>query len=265
MKVMNRYITLLTICFIFYPLYSNDCFIVTEIKSDKILYIDNYEYANKMLFPGSLLKPFTILSIPDIHEETTLMCTGWSDLNNRCWSKASHGEIDIIQALAYSCNSFFIQYLGDKLSLDVYHKTLSHHLNFSGSFDSKNYVLESIGLGTNLKTTPLNILKAYNSIFRENPEGIEIIRQGMKDASYYGTGKQLTVITDLWDVACKTGTSYRIMEDGTLDWSSNTGWFLIMYPADDPKYSFLKVIDASKSELAVKKGSADFKRWLDEN
>ena len=258
---MNKAI-LLFLLLIPLKIFSEECFIVTDLQSDKILYIDNKDLANRSLFPGSLLKAFTILSLDNNSEDITYSCTGWEFEATRCWSREGHGGINLIQALAYSCNSFFLQYLEGKLTINNYYKTLSKYLNFSGNIMKNEFLKQSIGLGTSIKTTPINILLSYNKIFREKPKGIEIIRQGMKESTYYGTGKAFTDITDIWEAGAKTGTSYHINPDGTLDWKSNTGWFLILYPADEPKYSFLKVIEQSKSELAVKEGSKEFLRWL---
>ncbi|MCP4162587.1 MAG: hypothetical protein GY760_21175, partial [Deltaproteobacteria bacterium] len=161
--------------------------------------------------------------------------------------------------------SYFVQYLKDKLTIKDSYLNLSEYLNFTGKYDEAKYIHESIGLGTNIKTTPRDLLVAYNKLYRNNPSVLAVIRQGMKECAYYGTGKLLPEISGELDLSCKTGTSYRIKPDGSFDWRNNTGWFLIMYPAEDPVYSFLTIIDASKSEYAVKEGSELFKRWISEN
>ncbi len=258
---MKRILFLLMIL----PLYcfSNPCFIVSDVKTDRILYNSNSEFSSRELFPGSLLKPFTILTAGG--SDKIFTCTGWSDDSTRCWIREGHGDLNLTQALAYSCNSYFITYLKDKLEVKEYYLKLSEYLNFSGTFSEKDYILESIGLGTSIKTTPLNILRAYNKLYRENPNELSTIRQGMKECAYYGTGVLLPEISGIIDLLCKTGTSYRIKEDGSLDPTKNTGWFLIMYPAEEPVISLLTVIDASRSDYAVKEGAKFLKRWISEN
>lgn len=245
-------------------IFSRESFIVSDVKTDEILYIENRNYANTDLFPGSLLKPFAILSIEN-DSEVTHKCTGWSNMQQRCWLRESHGKINLIEALAYSCNSYFIQYFTKKINLEQNYELLSYYLSFKGKYSEKEFIEESIGLGTSIKTTPVEILKSYNKLFREKPEGIEIIRQGMKECIYYGTGELFSDITGVIDAACKTGTSYRIKDNGEYDWRNNTGWFLIMYPADEPKYSFLYVTEITTDKKAVKVGSKKFHRWISEN
>lgn len=259
---MKQIKIILTFVLLSSPIISQECFIVMDLKTDEILYIENEEYSNTLLYPGSLLKPFTMLSV--INNQVSYNCTGWTDLNSRCWSRENHGNLNIEEALAYSCNSFFLQYLNGRLNLSLFHKTLSYYLEFQGGFSVNDYIQESIGLGRAIKVTPINMLKAYNKLYREMPEGIETIRQGMKEATYYGTAKTLSEEYGIIDAAAKTGTSYRITENG-VDWRSNTGWFLLIYPGDSPRYSCLKVIDKSKSDLSVDRGSRAFKEWYEGN
>lgn len=255
---------IITLCLLTVAIYSRESFIVSDVKTDEILYIENIDYGNTDLFPGSLLKPFAMLSV-DNDSEMIHECTGWSDMQQRCWLRESHNSINLIEALAYSCNSYFIQYFSGKLDLEKNYQLLSHYLSFRGKYSEKDYIEESIGLGTSIKTTPIEILRSYNKLFREKPEGIEIIRQGMKECIYYGTGELFSGITGVIDAACKTGTSYRIKENGESDWKNNSGWFLIMYPADEPKYSFLYITEITTDKKAVKIGSKKFMRWINEN
>lgn len=245
-------------------LFSNSTFIVTEVKSDKILYMENSEYANKELLPGSLLKPFTLINSAD-DGDIFYTCTGWKDPSKRCWLKEGHSSISLTEALAYSCNSYFIQYLKERLDPKEFYTTLKEYLSFRGHLTEKDYIKESIGLGTQIHTTPIEMILAYNKLFREKPKGIEIIRQGMRESIYYGTGELFSDITKEIDAACKTGTSYRVRGEGFYDWRTNTGWFITLYPADDPIFSFLTVVDITTDKLAVRQGSSNFLRWINEN
>lgn len=248
--------------FFAFPALSQECFIVTDIRSNKILFNNNPQYSNKLLLPGSLLKPFAMLSAKN--GDKTYRCKGWEDLDHRCWNREGHGNLNLTEALAYSCNSYFIYYLEGNLDISNFHETLSYYLNFEGFLTVNNYIEESIGLGVNIKITPIELLKGYNKLFTQEPEGIETIRQGMEESTYYGTAKTFSNEGEFIDGACKTGTSYRVV-NGDIDWKSNTGWFLIIYPSYEPKYSALKVIDSSRSDLSVKKGTNEFKNWLKNN
>jgi penicillin-binding protein 2 len=55
-----------------------------------------------------------------IDEDTTFFCPGFYKFGNRvyqCWKKGGHGRVNVISALAESCDSFFYQ-VGQKLGVD---------------------------------------------------------------------------------------------------------------------------------------------------
>jgi penicillin-binding protein 2 len=56
-----------------------------------------------------------------IDANTTMFCPGHYAFGNRvyrCWRKAGHGEVDVVKALAQSCDVFFYQ-VGEALGVDV--------------------------------------------------------------------------------------------------------------------------------------------------
>jgi len=55
-----------------------------------------------------------------IDEDTTIFCPGFYKFGNRvyqCWKKGGHGSVNVISALAESCDTFFYQ-VGQKLGID---------------------------------------------------------------------------------------------------------------------------------------------------
>ncbi|MBW2201077.1 MAG: penicillin-binding protein 2 [Deltaproteobacteria bacterium] len=55
-----------------------------------------------------------------IDEDTTIFCPGFYKFGNRvyqCWKKGGHGSVNVISALAESCDCFFYQ-VGQKLGVD---------------------------------------------------------------------------------------------------------------------------------------------------
>ncbi len=55
-----------------------------------------------------------------IDEETTMYCPGYHKYGNRiygCWKKGGHGTVNVVSALAESCDVFFYQ-VGQKLGVD---------------------------------------------------------------------------------------------------------------------------------------------------
>ena len=73
--------------------------------------------------PGSIVKPLVAMSVLEngISPETTVYCDGYTPIGAnriRCWIKADgHGEVTLYDALAVSCNDYFIE-SGLKLGLD---------------------------------------------------------------------------------------------------------------------------------------------------
>ena len=72
--------------------------------------------------PGSVFKIITFaaaVELLNIDSEKTVCCTGSFELGNRhysCWYKPGHGAVNLISALARSCNVYFYQ-LGLKLGI----------------------------------------------------------------------------------------------------------------------------------------------------
>lgn len=73
--------------------------------------------------PGSIIKPLVAMSVLEngISPESTVYCDGYTPIGAnriRCWIKADgHGEVTLYDALAVSCNDYFIE-SGLKLGLD---------------------------------------------------------------------------------------------------------------------------------------------------
>ncbi len=76
--------------------------------------------------PGSVFKTvlaFAGLSEGIITEKSTFYCGGAIRLKNRiynCWKSGGHGSMNVVNALAESCNVFFYQ-LGDRLGIEKIH------------------------------------------------------------------------------------------------------------------------------------------------
>ena len=73
--------------------------------------------------PASTYKIVTTIAALEegvINEDTKFYCPGYYRCGNRtfrCWKRGGHGSVDIIDALAQSCDVFFFQ-VGEKLGVD---------------------------------------------------------------------------------------------------------------------------------------------------
>lgn len=64
--------------------------------------------ANSMDMPGSTIKPIVALGImKKFASNTTVNCTGRSSVGIKC--TGVHGEVDLVNAIKYSCNTYFIE------------------------------------------------------------------------------------------------------------------------------------------------------------
>jgi len=83
--------------------------------------------------PASVFKIVTAIAGLEegvIDEQTTLYCPGYYTYGNRtfkCWSEHGHGRVNVVQALAESCDVFFYQ-VGQKLGIEQ----LAWHSRASG-------------------------------------------------------------------------------------------------------------------------------------
>lgn len=73
--------------------------------------------------PGSIIKPLVALAAlqtETIFPEDTITCRGFYQIGNkriRCWHRAGHGPIRLIDAIAFSCNPYFI-HIGMEVGID---------------------------------------------------------------------------------------------------------------------------------------------------
>jgi len=73
--------------------------------------------------PGSIVKPITAMTALEqqvITERTTVTCPGYLAIGNRkfhCWNRDGHGTVAVREALARSCNVFFME-VGRRVGLD---------------------------------------------------------------------------------------------------------------------------------------------------
>jgi|GEM_PF-6827937 len=248
-------------------------FILTNPQNGKVRLIYNVDMIyRKKYSPGSLLKVFALLSYAkdnkvNIYE--THECKGYTEGEISCWLGAGHGSLDLIKAIAHSCNYYFYYFLKDKLTKKAYYTTLmDFDLYVDPSLLSMNdydFYITSFGLGVKILVPPVKMIYAYNSIFNGgklfNDDGdlirtidldnevVEILRQGMKESYLYGTSKIIYLKTGISDVIAKTGTGANIIS-GKTDWRKNVGWIIVLAPGFNPTFGMMVVVERSRSSTA---------------
>ena len=162
-----------------------------------------------------------------------------------CWYKPGHGKLEMSRALAVSCNQYFYQ-LAKQTSPGAFVRILTAQgLSPNSDPASAAPLLPEtmMGLDSNLKLVPLQVLKAYGALISEHPStgsaatpafAHTILINGLRLGALEGTsGLAQQALPPHHDLLGKTGTSPALMGGRYLK-SRTDGWFLGFYPAAQP-------------------------------
>lgn len=221
-------------------------YILLDLRAGKSIE-RGWHNAGKAIPAGSLVKPFTAMAYAESHnfrfpEQT---CAG----GNACWNPAGHGKLDIVHAIALSCNSYFTQ-----LAAQV-------------SATSVAEVARRYGLtGPNIATTPEGLAGRYGE-WRESPRalvhayaellsrglqpGVSQIVQGMSESAKSGTAEGASRSVPGIALLGKTGTAPCTHADH----APGDGFVILAWPAETPHYILLvRLHSAPGAQAAVLAG-----------
>ncbi len=159
-----------------------------DLQSDRID-TASWRDAERPVLPGSLVKPFTALAFGTKFPK--VVCRG-------CRTGAVHGEIEIVEAIAQSCNRYF-----EELSLRVRHEQACLVAANYGLPVPPESVDARVGLGRQWRVEPAQLVRAYARLLanREDPT-VKLILEGMKQCGRRGTASVLA-----GQALAKTGTA----------------------------------------------------------
>ncbi|HYL85416.1 MAG TPA: penicillin-binding transpeptidase domain-containing protein [Candidatus Angelobacter sp.] len=170
----------------------------------QVLLSSRWEDAARPIALGSLVKPFTALAYAEAHGFVypTHVCKGES---SGCWQIHPHGELDIVSAIAVSCNSYF-----RALTANLRGEQLLPTANTFG-LDPPNPELTGVslmGLGELWPITPLRMAHAYLELYRRRDQpGVRELLDGMTQSAQRGTGAGVGRALKHTDALVKTGTA----------------------------------------------------------
>jgi hypothetical protein len=168
-------------------------YIVVDVRTGQIVKQD-WPDAEKPIPVGSLVKPFSALASGFPFPE--FVCHGAAD---RCWLEKGHGRLRFREALAYSCNAYFLQLARgvDEHSLAVVAAKFGIPPPDAETPDAR------IGLGKDWQISPLALTRAYCELTKRaaEPRVAEILA-GLKLAAESGTAHAIGRGT-----LAKTGTA----------------------------------------------------------
>ncbi len=163
---------------------------------------------------GSLVKVFTALAYGA--NFPVVLCSG-----RRCWK--AHGRVDLVGAVAHSCNWYFLQLAGKVTRTDVAMVAASYGV----APPVEDTAEARIGLGRGWLETPEALALAYLTLVRRKQEpAAALIVEGLRQCARRGTAKACGA-----GVLAKTGTSVCVHRP-TMP---GDGWALAMFPEDVPR------------------------------
>ena len=181
---------------------------------------------------GSLVKPFLAAAWAEQHPEgfPAVRCQG---TKSHCWYPPGHGTLEIKNAIAYSCNAYFL-HLAEDLDRERASRAFTHYgLNGPGAkAASENFA----GLGDRWRETPVALLRAYLTLAHERgADGLVLILQGMAASASYGTAKALDRLLGANAVLAKTGTAPCTHRPR----AAADGFTIAIYPQAQPRLILL--------------------------
>jgi cell division protein FtsI/penicillin-binding protein 2 len=182
--------------------------------------------------PGSLVKPFLAIAYGEQHDGLfpTVRCLG---TRSRCWLPAGHGTLGLEEAIAQSCNAYFLQ-LAAQLDREAAARSFAHYGLSGPTAEAGSESL--VGLGAAWKESPLVLARAYLTLAKEEQHATQgRIVAGMRDSASRGTARAVDAALGDEAALAKTGTAVcSHMPKAAAD-----GFTVVLYPAAQPRLLLL--------------------------
>ena len=197
---------------------------------------------------GSLVKPFTALAYAETHDfqYPTYVCKGEA---SGCWQLHPHGSLDMVSAIAVSCNSYFRDLAANLRGQQLLPTTTRFGLE---SPDANLAGPDLMGLGDRWLISPLHMARAYLELYRRRDQpGVREILAGMARSAQHGTGAGVGRALQHSDALVKTGTApCTHLHPAPAD-----GFVVAMVPADQPEILLMiRVHGAAGAKASVTAG-----------
>jgi cell division protein FtsI/penicillin-binding protein 2 len=182
--------------------------------------------------PGSLVKPFLAVAYGEQHggRFPTVRCLG---TESRCWLPRGHGNLVLEEAIAQSCNAYFLE-LAAGLDRKRAARTFARFGLAGPAADTSTENLA--GLGSEWKEPPLAWARAYLQLVNEqqSPAQSRIVK-GMLGSAERGTARAVDAALGKDAALAKTGTAVcSHTPRGAAD-----GFTVVLYPAAQPRLLLL--------------------------
>ncbi len=181
---------------------------------------------------GSLVKPFLAMAYAAQHGGVfpRVHCAGTA---GRCWLPKGHGTLNLEEAIAQSCNAYFL-FLAAGLDRSTAAPVFAHY-GLRGPPHTATDAT-SIGLGSGWKESPLAVARAYLQLENEAIEPTQArIRAGMLAAAARGTAQAVDKELGPEAALAKTGTAPCAHQPH----AAADGFAVVLYPAAQPRLLLL--------------------------
>jgi len=179
---------------------------------------------------GSLVKPFTALAYAESHSFRfpEFVCSPGA-----CWYPRGHGKLGIVKAVAFSCNSYFIDLAGGVRASEVSGVAERFGLNGPGEGASPEVMAGEHGVW---RESPEALVRAYAELIgSHNQAGIREIAEGMAGSAKWGTALGLAKEAPQVTALAKTGTAACTHKEH----APGDGFVMVAWPADSPQHLIL--------------------------
>ena len=189
--------------------------LVLELRTHQTL-ADTFAHPQTPIPIGSLVKPFLAVAYLKTHADSpTIVCHGHSD---RCWKPVGHGSLTLTQAIAQSCNAYFLAIARDIQPTDI------PYLPPPPPNASPDTL---VGLNPSWRISPEALANAYAELLSSQPP--PAILTGMRDSARRGTANRIGPHPG--GVLAKTGTAPCVDRPCK---ATGDGLVIAAVPADHP-------------------------------
>jgi cell division protein FtsI/penicillin-binding protein 2 len=192
---------------------------------------------------GSLVKPFTALAYGGDFPE--FVCKGAA---SGCWLARGHGELGFRDALAQSCNAYFLN-----LARGVDSSTLAVvSAKFGIPAPGTDSAETRIGLGKDWRISPIALARAYAELAsRQGEPRVQEILAGLRLAAQSGTASAIGR-----GFMAKTGTAPCVAARKHV----GDGFTIVLYPAEAPRTALLVRVHGVPGAEAARQAAAILRR-----
>ncbi|MGA2096289.1 MAG: penicillin-binding transpeptidase domain-containing protein [Candidatus Acidiferrum sp.] len=226
---------------------SETSYLLLDARSGAVL-ASHWKNSDQPIPLGSLVKPFTALAYAGEHDfrYPIYECKGKA---SGCWQPQPHGKLDVISAVAVSCNTYF-RLLAESVSPEQLASLVqSFGLESPGA---ESTAANFMGLGARWRISPLHMARAYLELYRRKDQpGVSPLIEGMRQSALHGTGAAIGHQLKQTTALVKTGTAPCTH----ASWAPADGFVLALVPAEQPEILlFLRIHSVTGAKAAETAG-----------